>query len=272
MTQDAIRDMLLTARQQAWLANAVYYGRVAVGALAETQRARFRNIKVANHDVALLVFPDHVHMSIAGTNDRYDWAANTHTEFVELDGMQVHSGYADAAQWIANELNDCNILNLISDKRLYIGGHSAGGAIAEMLPLVDARYRPSGTYTFGSPKWCGTDSAARYMSQPWTKIRFTMPLDPVPYLPPSLWRVILRRPTFSHVSVGVELRDSGEWGFVDDFQFAAKIASFGFTLWSGTLATVASLLRSKSIGLESHGANRYVRAIELAVRKHEGAE
>jgi hypothetical protein len=96
MTQDAIRDMLLTARQQAWLANAVYYGRVAVGALAETQRARYRNIKVANHDIAILIFPDHVHMSIAGTNDRYDWAANTHTEFVELDGMQVHSGYAAA--------------------------------------------------------------------------------------------------------------------------------------------------------------------------------
>ena len=71
---------------------------------------------------------------------------------------------------------------------------------------------------------------------------------------------------------GRNIRDSGDWGFVDDFQLVARIASFGYTVWSGTLATAASLFRSHRLGLESHGANRYVRAIERAVRKHEGAE
>lgn len=272
MSSDAIRDMLLTARQQAWLANSVYYGRVAVAALAESQKARFRYLQVANHTIACLIFPDHVHVSICGTNDRYDWAQNSHTKFVEIDGITAHAGYVDAANWIVSELNNSGVASLFAGKRIYLGGHSAGGAIAELIPLVDSRYRPSGTYTFGSPKWCETKDAAKYMAQPWTKIRFVMPLDPVPYLPPSLWRVIFGRPTYSHVSVGVEIHDNGDWGFVDEFKLLAKVKSLGYTLWSGTIATVASAVNAVKFGIEKHGANRYVRAVELAVKKQEGAE
>ena len=267
MSSDAIRDMILTARMQARLASAVYFGDQAVRAVAENAKARYRYYTAANVTAAALIFDDHAHLSICGTNDRYDWALNLNRNIVPIGICEGHEGFFDAARWISREVVGRGFGAFLCGRKLYLGGHSAGGAIAEILPLINSDLRPEATYSFGSPKWCSTKTSAKYWSQSWRSHRFVMPSDPVPYTPLSLWRSILGVPTFSHAAIAIEVQDSGKYAFQDEFGCVKKCLAFGSTVYAGGLALVATAAKRALPLLQSHGSNRYMVALENAAKE-----
>jgi len=246
------RDMILTARMQARLSTAAYYGKTAVENLAKSVQAKPRFYDIANVSAAALMFHDHTHLSIVGSNDRYDWAINTNTKIKPVHGTSDilgHAGFIDAAHWIAREIQD----NDLPHNRLYIGGHSAGGAIAEILPLL--HLSPEGTYSFGAPKWCASKSAAKYWGQPWRSHRFIMSYDPVPYTPFSIRR------KFRHVAIGIDIKDNGDYTFESEFGYLRKVTTILATAYAGSIAMLAKSL------LHSHSSMRYAVALENASKE-----
>ena len=94
-----------------------------------------------------------------------------------------------------------------------------------------------------------------------------MPSDPVPYVPLSLWRSLIGKPTFSHAALAIELQKDGQFAFQDEFTLAKKMLAIGSTVYAGGIATIASVVRRAVPMLESHSSTRYLAAIESAAKK-----
>lgn len=269
MSADAIRDMLLTARMQASLASAVYGGRDGVARLAESVIARFRYYESANVAAGVLIFDDHIHLSVAGSDDDYDWAINRNRNLKQVELLQVHEGYWDSAGWLVREITRSEFPTLTAGRRLYVGGHSAGGAIAEILPVRDMRFRPHQIFTFGSPKWCSRLSAALYSAFPWQTYRFTMSGDPVPYLPLNSWRQLLGRPGFAHTAPGMEVSDDGDVLSVDGMTLARRLYCTAHHIYRhGVFGLLSSIGNLRETIAANHGIARYRAAIEIAAGRY----
>lgn len=269
MSNDAIRNMLLTARMQAALASAVYGGRDGVARLAESAIGRYRYYEAANVSAGALIFDDHVHLCVNGTDDDYDWAINKKRSLTRVEHLEVHQGYWDAAGWIVREIVRSEFLTMAAGRRIYLGGHSAGGAIAEMLPVRDMRFKPHQVFTFGSPKWCSRLSAALYSAFPWETYRFTMSGDPVPYLPLNGWRQLLGRPGFAHTAPGMEVSDDGDVLSVDGMTMARRIYCTARHVYRhGLFGVLSSIGNLRKTITDNHGIERYHAAIELAAGRY----
>lgn len=269
MSRNAIRDMLLTARMQSRLAQAVYKGRDGVAQLAEETVGKFRWYESANVCAGALIFHDHVHLSVGGSNDSYDWAVNRASELAKVELLHAHKGYLDAAQWIGREIVRSEFPTLTSGRRLYLGGHSAGGAIAELLPIKNPLFRPEQIYTFGSPKWCSKLSASLYSAFAWETYRFVMPGDPVPYLPMNGWRQLIGIPGFAHTAMGLEVDDNGIVISTTGVALSARVlATIRHTLRYGVIGAMVALKRLPDYIKDNHGIDRYAKAIQKATERY----
>lgn len=269
MSSDAVRDMILTARMQAELAHHAYSGVDGISKVADKYGARWRAYRANHIEGAALFFSDHVHVTVCGSNDQYDWCVNRRTSMQTLGICDVHKGFADAAVWLAEKMIADGFGTFAYGKRLYIGGHSAGGAIAEMLPLYDRRFTPVASFTFGAPKWCESKSAAGYRAQPWQKHRFVMTYDPVPYLPLTLWRRALGMRYFTHIVKAFELHDEGTWEDADDIAAAERVGSvLRHTVTAGA-ANLFGWFRNY-FRFPAHKSCRYFNAMQLAASEYQG--
>jgi hypothetical protein len=254
---------------QAALSQAVYSGAEGVRNLAELHGGRYNYRQSGSTSLGMLIFPDHVHVSVAGTNDRYDWAINRNRKLESFNLLDIHAGYLDASGWLANELLRSGDTYNIGRRRVYLGGHSAGGAIAEILALrLYGTMKVSQTYTFGSPKWCSRLTASLYSSLPFESFRFVMAGDPVPYLPLNSWRELLGRPGFAHTSLGIEISDSGQMLSENGLTRARRLYCAARHVWRyGVINSLIALRRLDEIIVESHGITRYRAAIEQALER-----
>lgn len=272
MSTDALRNWILTARRQAEIARTIYLGESELCLLAKTSGAHFRTYQANHIQAAALFYDSHVHLVVCGSNDEYDWFANGNSRVKQVSrpgdtlSLNCHKGFADSAAWLSRVIINTGFATSTFGKTLYLGGHSAGGAIAEILPLIDSRFSPDSIYTFGAPKWCVSDSAAEYRAQRWENHRFVRAYDPVPYLPLTLWRRMLMQDYFVHTSSGIEVTDEGDFLLSDRLSSANRIATLGRALMTGSIATVIGTLKQVPF-VSAHDSARYLAALELAVTK-----
>jgi len=103
---------------------------------------------MADHDKIVIVF--------RGNDDIKDWLANftAITEAGPFADSNAHKGFQDVLEPAAKELNQ--ILHRFSaeTKKIWITGHSFGGALASLYAgmLISNDHPVYGVYTFGSPR------------------------------------------------------------------------------------------------------------------------
>lgn len=269
MAENYIRDLLLTARMQALLCKAVYGSRYGVYALASELGVRFRWFEVGNNCAGALLFDDHVHLSVCGSNDRYDWIQNADTDEKSVGVFTAHRGFVRGADDLKKAILKSDIMPMINgfpSKPLVIGGHSAGGAIAQLLSLED-RLFPREIITFGAPKVFSNTSAVTYAAGPWNMSRFVMHGDLIPFLPLRIGAAIFRRPRYVHSSIPTYIRDDGTLESDDTTmtQLAwARLKQF-INLGFASLSTIAGMY-SKT--WKQHSIDRYLDAINKGVSKY----
>lgn len=263
MTTDALRNLLLTAMQQAGLARALYGGRDAVMMYAANQKARYRYFEIANNRAAALVFADHCHISICGSNDATDWLQNAKTGRGSIGSLVAHRGYIEAADWLRREMFRSDLMAIIEghDLPIVLGGHSAGGAIAQLLS-VEGRFAPREVITFGSPKVWERSSAATYYAYPWEVYRFVNEGDIVPYLPFSMGSYLLGRPLYTQATSAIRLSKDGKLSVDELGIFRRAVAGLKQASHLGSAAMTWFVGRRVS---DSHSIDRYCEAIKAGL-------
>jgi len=263
VTSDALQSLLWTARQQAGLARALYGGRDAVMMYAANQKARYRYFEIANNRAAALVFADHAHISICGSNDAKDWLQNATTGRGSIGSLVAHRGYIEAADWIRREFFRSDLITIIEqhDIPIILGGHSAGGAIAQLLS-VEPRLVPREVITFGSPKVWERSSAATYYAYPWEVYRFVTDGDIVPYLPFSAGAYLLGRPLYTQATSAIRLSKDGKLSVDELGVFRRAIAGLKQLSHLGSAALTFFVGRRVS---DSHSIDRYCEAIDAGL-------
>jgi hypothetical protein len=212
MSTGRFTDVLKTAAMQARLCRAAYEGRAAVDGLAGQVNARFRYFNAAYVTGAVLGFRDHCHVVSIGTNDRYDWMQNLEADIDDRDGFAMHRGFRRAAELFYAELMRSGASQIWAGKKLFIGGHSAGGAIAAAISseIIAPQVCPDEVYTFGAPRVFSPQLAAKYATNNLPTYRFVMPGDPVPRLPLRKFRHLFGGASYSHAGIEMRLHDDGE--------------------------------------------------------------
>lgn len=107
--------------------------------------------KKDNKSFLLYEEKDSQYLLFAGSYDIKDWMENTEFVKVERDGMGwLHNGFADYFDELKKEI----IQRINPGKKLYIGGHSLGGAISCIcaLYLHNKGFKIESVYTFGMPR------------------------------------------------------------------------------------------------------------------------
>lgn len=97
-------------------------------------------------------------------------------------GAWVHRGFLQATERLEPLIRS----KIAAHARLYITGHSLGGAVALLLAihLQRAGFFLGPVYTFGQPKVLAESTVVAYRCLP--VIRFVNDDDPVPFIPPTL--------------------------------------------------------------------------------------
>lgn len=265
MTKVQLRDMLLTALMQARLAGALYLGRSGVEALAQESKARYRYLSFGHIAAGALIFEDHVHFSVMGTDDLYDWAQNFSTKSVVIGDDEVHKGFSESAESVVKLIRGSDLPAVMHGKRLYLGGHSAGGAIAEVMAAIYSEVRPDSVYTFGSPKSMSAKTAASYHAQPWRSFRFIMPSDPVPYLPLASISWLTGRSQYAHPSRAMELREDGTVLSHDGLSTVGRFLAVFRKFYMSSLVAFMPWIKGFDGLIDVHSSHRYIAALRKAV-------
>ncbi len=199
------RDLLLTAKMHARLAAAVYCGREAVRDLATICGGQDRFYEAGYIRAAVLAFRDHAHISVCGSNDLHDWVQNLSAR----QTVDVHAGFLDSACQLNKAFVASDLRLFLENRSVILGGHSAGGAIANLL--ADA-FSPQCVITFGAPRVFTPSAAIKYASEPWEEFRFVMPGDYVPHLPLRSFRKFYGGAKYAHSAGAIDLQDDGTTG------------------------------------------------------------
>ncbi|MFM8218759.1 MAG: lipase family protein, partial [Planctomycetaceae bacterium] len=138
---------------------------------------------------------DTVLVAFRGTTDLSDWLANLNILDIDTPRGPVHRGFRGQFLDVADELN--RLLDSHPHSRLFVTGHSLGGAIATVAAAewADRPVRPTSVFTYGQPA-TGHGAFARFVDDcyPGDFHRFVNHRDIVPRVPPgyqhvgSLWK------------------------------------------------------------------------------------
>ncbi|MCP4407219.1 MAG: lipase family protein [Gammaproteobacteria bacterium] len=161
---------------------------------------------------------DRIYVAFRGTQTISEWINNIRFKQVDYifvaDGGQTHQGFTEIYRTIREPIVETikNLLVSGSYSRLYITGHSLGGALA-VLAAPELRERTTmepAMYNFGGPRVGDPDFQQRYgelVTHSWRTVNTN---DPVPALPPeTVWIPVegsdLQRLSYTHVSTENEI-------------------------------------------------------------------
>lgn len=136
--------------------------------------------------------PDGIVIALQGTNDALDWIKNLQFEKQSFLGSKVHSGFLKGMKSVKNSIQAA--LDKITDwktKRIYVTGHSRGGAIS--ILLTKHLWRAFGSeldhaisvFCFGCPR-VGAPGFFDSWELGATTFLYINGSDPIPALPPQL--------------------------------------------------------------------------------------
>lgn len=107
---------------------------------------------------------EHVVAAIAGTNDLADGLDDIRvaSETVAIRGLEyeVHRGFLAHARKVVEALRETPVP--WGERRIWLTGHSLGGAVAAILPLLVAELRAHAVIAFGPPMFITARTAGRY--------------------------------------------------------------------------------------------------------------
>jgi len=122
----------------------------------------------------------------------YDWISdvNYHQRTLRpgISGL-IHGGFATALEEVVQPMLDAVASLSGAAKRLYVTGHSLGGALAilaaTLLKLVE-KQEVAGVYTYGQPRVADPEFASAYnQALGAVTFRYVNDLDVVPHVPPT---------------------------------------------------------------------------------------
>lgn len=129
----------------------------------------------------LAEFENYAVLVFRGTQGWKDLWTNLQFWKTEYRGMRLHKGFVRAFQKVEHLLED-DLLDIVRrGKKLVYGGHSLGGALAQ---LACSLVKPDALYIFGSPS-IGSKADAIFTEVDYFRIEHRE--DWVPLLPPTLW-------------------------------------------------------------------------------------
>lgn len=138
---------------------------------------------------------------VAGSDDFRDWAHNLDYRGSNVYGEDYHKGFLMHSALVRSALLSMEryLPRNWRDKPVYLYGHSLGGAVAKMLPMMmDLNVRE--IVTFGAPQ-CSSE----VYPQAHNLLEYRVAGDPVPHLPLS-WEDggAVRRLGKTRISLGLE--------------------------------------------------------------------
>ncbi len=195
-------------------------------------------------------------VAFRGTDNVEDWWHDAKFRQVNDGGRLVHAGFYDSAAALWGPM--LGILREMwqRDDRLWITGHSLGGAIATLIAkwLNDTNWDISGVYTFGQPRVGSVDFADKY---PLHKVhhRFVNNRDFVPHVP------------YRWMGPGVYYKHVGQvYQFSNDGNLVVGDASWDETskLFAATqfLVRTPGQLLVELFGMVDHKIQRYIERVE----------
>jgi hypothetical protein len=104
---------------------------------------------VASNDRTIVV-------AFRGTNELIDWTTNLDLKPTQVPHGSVHHGFYTAVSSLSEEVFIAADRQGVSSKKLWITGHSLGGAMALLFAnaCVNRGIEPAGLVTFGQPMLC----------------------------------------------------------------------------------------------------------------------
>ena len=148
---------------------------------------------------------DDIVVVFRGSDSAEDWLTNIQTvkDPGPLNKTDAHEGFQDALFPAVIAITDFLTTNGVESKRLWITGHSLGGALCCLYAgmLIENGFEVYGIYTFASPR-PGTDDFAQQLNAAvkgpnWRVVNHQ---DIVPHVPPE--------PFFSHPGNRVILKET----------------------------------------------------------------
>jgi triacylglycerol lipase len=150
---------------------------------------------------------NHILVTFCGSESFHDWWTNLTfiSETGPFPGTEVHKGFQDAlVPTLIRIASDAQRYNPASNKKIWITGHSLGGALAVLLTaMLTADNVPvAGLYTYGAPRVGDTKFEEIFNDRFANAYRVVNENDMVPHLPPEFLG-------FSHTGQRVLFRKDG---------------------------------------------------------------
>ncbi|MEK8127930.1 lipase family protein [Paenibacillus filicis] len=156
---------------------------------------------------------DRIIIAFRGTNTRPEWISNsiarqTPYPFLSDSGL-VHSGFLDIYRTARKSILSA-LRKLPEDRKLFITGHSLGGALATLCAVdvaANSKFKSPVVYTYASPRVGNPKFAMRFNNLLSGRHRIYNNNDLVPGLPPLVYRSPKTDRTYFyvHVKKGFEL-------------------------------------------------------------------
>lgn len=210
----------------------------------------------------LAEFDDVAVLAFRGTQQPRDWIANLDLwpqRFAPLDG-RVHGGFAKAWDHVAAVVMPA--LERLDGKRLWITGHSLGGAVA-LLAAATHHDKTVGLVTFGQPRMLkrkANEKANAIFNTRYT--RLVHGNDIVPKVPPNFGHTgqLSHFDTFGdQINSGGSLETMG--GFDQDGPL--PMSEEEFAAYQNSLKENETVLEGDATGIPAHRISAYVALAKL---------
>lgn len=168
---------------------------------------------------------------------------------IEIDGYRVHRGFY--SQWAALKPSLMQLMQKCP-KKVYVTGHSLGGAVANLAALDMAREFPTKqvmVVTFGSPRVGNLDFVREYDKHVFQSVRVVRKSDPIPLVPPL--------PFYKHPECGCKRYDDNDMVIPPD-RWEGVFSRWGLTFLN-MMGSVFGLTKRPS---KHHSMDAYMKASE----------